>query len=141
MNNLHSASKIIIGFCLTLCVSYPVTSKTDDFSAFEGAWVKPGVSCAEIFTWGKQGTSFRKPLRLDVPALIVTRKSITTAKALCRIRSTSPSQDGRMFSLTCSTPLNFSPMKEVLSIAADGALLRHSDSNDRIGTRFERCRP
>jgi len=137
----HWVACLLLVLAAASATSSPGGAGTPDFSAFEGAWLEPGVPCARIYVWDGKGASFRKPLNIKISALIISPKQIATPRALCRIRSISGTGERRMLSMTCSTPLKFSPMEEVLSISADGVLHRHLAGSDVAETRYERCSP
>ena len=66
--------------------------------SLDGAWVQDG-SCDETFVRAGKGISFKKPINVFAPALIITGNRLRTPTTSCTIKAMKPAGERRVLSL------------------------------------------
>ena len=133
----------LLSSCLLATVSFMPCALAESINSrsIQGAWVEANIACEKAFTLEGKTASFRRPIDIFVPALIVSGSSLKTPGASCRIRRISDAavKGRKEVSLSCATGVAVDDVKVQLSIALDGALYRYADDQDSVGRRYERC--
>nr|WP_244424777.1 hypothetical protein [Methylobacterium nodulans] len=108
-------------------------------SGYQGAWVLEGRDCAEVYSSGGKGTSFKKPLDIFAPAFIVSGNRLRTPMASCRIKSVRPTGDRQILALDCANTVAANEVTVLMAIAPNGVLRRYYNDQDPTGTTYQRC--
>jgi hypothetical protein len=108
-------------------------------SAYQGAWLAQGPSCADIFASAGQGKSFKKPVDIFAPAFIVSGNRLRTPMATCRIRSVRPAGDRQVLTLACANAVSHEDVKVLMAASPDGSLKRYFNDDDTVGSPYQRC--
>lgn len=116
-----------------------VWSASTGVESIQGAWAQQGLSCQEVFTTTRRGTSFRQPARLFDDAFIIKGRRLRTPGASCSIQSISAVGDRLRLSLSCATSVAVDPVKAQLSPGQDGSLIRYGGDSDPVGNKYIRC--
>jgi hypothetical protein len=106
--------------------------------SLEGAWVQDG-SCEETFARAGKGISFKKPVNVFAPALIITGNRLRTPTASCTIKAVKPEGERRVLSLQCATAVAVEPVRAVIGTSSDGLLVRYLNEQDSTGSSYKRC--
>jgi hypothetical protein len=106
--------------------------------SLEGAWVQDG-SCEETFARAGKGISFKKPVNVFAPALIITGNRLRTPTASCTIKAVKPEGERRVLSLQCATTVAVEPVRAVIGTSSDGLLVRYLNEQDSTGSSYKRC--
>jgi hypothetical protein len=106
--------------------------------SLEGAWVQDG-SCDETFARAGKGISFKKPINVFAPALIITGNRLRTPTVLCTIKAMKPAGERRVLSLQCATAVAVEPVRALIGTPADGSLVRYLNEQDSTGSSYKRC--
>jgi hypothetical protein len=108
-------------------------------AAYQGAWLAGGTECAEVYSSGGKGTSFKKPIDIFAPAFIISGNRLRTPQASCRIRSVRPSSDRQLLVLACANAVEGNEVRVLMAPQSDGSLNRYFDAKDTTGTAYKRC--
>ena len=104
----------------------------------EGAWIQDG-SCDETFARAGKIISFKKPVNVFAPALIITGNRLRTPTASCTIKAVKPAGDRRVLSLQCATAVAVEPLRALIGTSSDGSLVRYLNEQDSTGSSYKRC--
>jgi hypothetical protein len=104
----------------------------------DGAWVQDG-SCDETFARAGKGISFKKPINVFAPALIITGNRLRTPTASCTIKAVKPEGQRRVLSLQCATAVAVEPVRALIGSSSDGLLVRYLNEQDSTGSSYKRC--
>ena len=107
--------------------------------AYRGAWLAGGPDCAEVYSSGGKGTSFKKPIDIFAPAFIISGNRLRTPQASCRIRSVRPSGDRQHLVLDCANAVAGNEVRVLMAPQPDGSLKRYFNEQDTAGTSYQRC--
>jgi hypothetical protein len=131
---------IAVGFALAATPMASGASAAEaGLSAYQGAWLAQGSSCADIFASKGQGTSFKKPVDIFAPAFIVSGNRLRTPMASCRIKSVRATGDRQVLTLACANAVSTDEVKVVMSASPDGSLKRYFNDQDNVGSSYQRC--
>ena len=108
-------------------------------AAYQGAWLAGGTDCAEVYSSGGKGTSFKKPLDIFAPAFIISGNRLRTPQASCRIRSVRPSGDRQRLVLDCANAVAGNEVRVLMASQPDGSLKRYFNEQDTAGSSYQRC--
>jgi hypothetical protein len=108
-------------------------------SAYQGAWLAQGSSCADIYSSAGHGLAFKKPVDIFAPAFIVSGNRLRTPMASCRIRSVKPAGDRQVLSLACANAVSTNDVKVLMAPSPDGSLKRYFNDEDNVGSPYQRC--
>jgi hypothetical protein len=106
--------------------------------SLEGAWIQDG-SCDKTFARAGKGISFKKPVDVFAPALIITGNRLRTPTASCTIKAVKPEGERRVLSLQCATAVAVEPVRAVIGTSSDGLLVRYLNEQDSTGSSYKRC--
>jgi hypothetical protein len=109
-------------------------------AGLQGAWVQPSEDCANVFVKGKSGMTYKHPVSIFAPAILITGKSIRTPGAVCSVSSVKPAGDKQALKLSCTTTISTDAVSTFVSVSPEGDLLRYTSEDDN-GTRYVRCGP
>jgi hypothetical protein len=109
-------------------------------ASLQGAWVQPSEDCANVFVKGKSGMTYKRPVSVFAPALLITGKSIRTPGAVCSVSSVKPAGDKQALKLSCTTTISTDAVSALVSVSPEGDLFRYTSEDDH-GTRYVRCGP
>jgi hypothetical protein len=104
----------------------------------EGAWIQDGT-CDETFTRVGKGISFKKPVNVFAPALIIAGNRLRTPTASCTITAVKPAGERRVLSLRCATGVAVEPVRALIGTSSDGSLVRYLNEQDSTGSSYMRC--
>ncbi|MBB4041771.1 hypothetical protein GGR34_003452 [Microvirga flocculans] len=110
-------------------------------TTYQGAWLAQGSSCADVYSSGGKGVSFKQPIDIFAPAFIISGNRLRTPAASCRVRSIKPAGDRHLMTLDCTNTISSSDVTVLMSTAPDGSLVRYFNAEDTIGSRYQRCSP
>jgi hypothetical protein len=131
---------IAVGFALAATSMASGASAAEaGLSAYQGAWLAQGSSCADIFASAGQATSFKKPVDIFAPAFIISGSRLRTPMASCRIKSIKPIGDRQVLSLACANAVSVNDVKVLMSASPDGSLKRYFSDEDNVGSPYQRC--
>jgi hypothetical protein len=131
---------IAVGFALAATPMASGASAAEaSLSAYQGAWLAQGSSCADIFASAGQATSFKKPVDIFAPAFIISGSRLRTPMASCRIKSIKPIGDRQVLSLACANAVSVNDIKVLMSASPDGSLKRYFSDEDNVGSPYQRC--
>jgi hypothetical protein len=108
-------------------------------AAYQGAWLAGGADCAEVYSSGGTGTSFKKPVDIFAPAFIISGSRLRTPQASCRIGSVRPSGDRQLLVLACANAVAGNEVRVLMAPQTDGSLRRYFNAQDMGGTEYKRC--
>lgn len=115
-------------------------SAAPNTASLQGAWVQQDAPCETIYITQAGQTRFRQgPGYLFTSAFIIDGNRLTTPNATCQIVSMAARGSRTELSLACTTRISTGPIKALLSLGADGSLIRFFRINDRVGYRYQRC--
>ena len=123
----------------TLGIALSSAEAASELASVQGAWLEQSMTCDEVFVAGKKGMTFRKPVNIFAPAMIISGNKITTPGAVCRVSSVAPVGDKQQLSLSCSTMISDASIKALVAVR-DGRLYRFTSETDP-GSRYEHCGP
>jgi hypothetical protein len=135
MGSAGSAWATVLALALVLGAISPASAVEP---SLEGAWVQDG-SCDEIFARAGKGISFKKPVNVFAPALIITGNRLRTPTASCTIKAVKPAGERRVLSLQCATAVAVEPVRAVIGTSSDGLLVRYPNEQDSTGSSYKRC--
>jgi hypothetical protein len=96
-------------------------------------------TCDETFTHVGKGISFKKPVNVFAPALIITGNRLRTPTASCTIKAVKPAGERRVLSLRCATGVAVEPVRALIGTSSDGSLVRYLNEQDSTGSSYKRC--
>ncbi len=130
----------LAALCLWMALGGAATAASIP-AELQGAWLEGSSSCEQVFVAGKKGMSFRKPVNIFLPAVIISGDRVTTPAAVCRIRSIAQAGNRKILTLACTTQISEVTVKAPVALI-DGGLTRYtSESETDTGSRYERCNP
>jgi hypothetical protein len=115
--------------------------KAPGLSSLQGAWVEQSIHCNEAFRPGKRGMTFRKDVSVFAPAFTISGRQIRTPGASCSIHQISNKGDRMILNLGCTTSITTSSIKAYFSITNEGTLYRYNDDVEKVGSRYDSCKP
>nr|WP_202049963.1 hypothetical protein [Microvirga mediterraneensis] len=132
-------ARVGLGLCIAVLATGTGARAQGNLSAYQGSWLERGPECAEVFSDAGKGTSFKKPVDIFVPAMIVSGNRLKTPSASCRIKSVRPASDRQLLTLDCANAVAGNELRVLMAPQPDGSLKRFSNEQDTLGTRYERC--
>ena len=130
------------GLALAASVAVSSTMAAEaGLSAYQGAWLAQGPSCADVYSSAGKGVSFKKPVDIFAPAFIVTGNRLRTPLASCRIKSVKPSGNRQVLALNCANAVAAEEVRVLVATLPDGSLRRYFNDQDTTGTLYQHCSP
>jgi hypothetical protein len=140
MGIAQSRAAIAISLAIAAMIAGPGAWAAEaGLSAYQGAWLAQGSSCADIYSSSGHGLAFKKPVDIFAPAFIVSGNRLRTPMASCRIRSVKPAGDRQVLSLACANAVSTNDVKVLMAPSPDGSLKRYFNDEDNVGSPYQRC--
>jgi hypothetical protein len=140
MGIAQSRAAIAISLAIAAMIAGPGAWAAEaGLSAYQGAWLAQGSSCADIYSSAGHGLAFKKPVDIFAPAFIVSGNRLRTPMASCRIRSVKPAGDRQVLSLACANAVSTNDVKVLMAPSPDGSLKRYFNDEDNVGSPYQRC--
>ncbi|WP_413990441.1 hypothetical protein ACMDCR_31790 [Labrys okinawensis] len=116
--------------------------KSPGLSSLQGAWVEQSMNCEQVYRPAKRGMAYRKDVSVFAPAILVSGRRLSTPGASCSIQKVSNKGDRMILDLACTTTITTSHVKAYVSVSDDGAALyRYNDDIEKVGSRYDSCKP
>jgi hypothetical protein len=128
-----------LGLALAVFAVVPGAIAQGGLAAYQGAWLAGGADCAEVYSSGGTGTSFKKPVDIFAPAFIISGSRLRTPQASCRIGSVRPSGDRQLLVLACANAVAGNEVRVLMAPQTNGSLRRYFNAQDTGGTEYKRC--
>ena len=119
---------------LTLGSSLSATLTLKDL---EGAWLADGTDV--IFSSSSGKTTLRQPVNEFVAGFIISRDSLRSPLASCRIQKVIPIENGARLMMTCTNSMSTGQVVTTLRLGRAGMLERIGDGDTAIAY-YNRCR-
>ncbi len=108
-------------------------------SGYQGSWVLDGRDCADVFSSGGKGATFKKPVDIFAPAFVISGKRLRTPMASCQVKSSRPGKDRQIFVLDCANSVASNEVRVQLATSPNGTLKRYYSDQDPTGVTYRRC--
>ena len=128
-----------LGLGLAALAAVPGAMAQGGLSGYQGAWLAGGAACAEVYSSGGKGTSFKRPADIFAPAFIVSGNRLRTPQASCRIKSVRPAGGRQRLVLGCANAVAGNEVRVLMAPQPDGSLKRYFNEQDTGGTGYKRC--
>ncbi|MBB3018754.1 hypothetical protein FHR70_001808 [Microvirga lupini] len=130
---------IAAGLGLGLSAAASGAMAQSSLAGYQGAWLSGTAECAEVYSSGGKGASFKKPVDIFAPAFIVSGNRLRTPQASCRIKSVRPNGDRQRLVLDCANAVAGNEVRVLMALETDGSLKRYFNEQDTTGTEYRRC--
>lgn len=127
-------------YLLAMALIVPAQGALSQTSNLQGAWIEEGLSCASVYTAGRNAIGFKRPPNAFAPAFVISGKRVTTPLASCRILDVRSNGDRQIMNLHCTTSISTNAARAVLAPAPDGGLFRYLAMDSGVATKYQRCR-
>ena len=128
-------------FCLLVLAlaTTPLHGALAQPGQIQGAWLEEGSACADVFAATRNAIAFKRPANAFAPAFIVSGQRLSTPVATCRLVGINRSGERQVLRLSCMTAVAIDSARAIVSIGADGNLIRHHSAEGGISTKYQRC--